>query len=153
MLSPFRGFMDVQGEMNRMLEEMLGGISRSSGRQRVEAASWSPAIDVFSQDGDVVIRAELPGVKQEDVDVTLQDGMLLISGEHRVEQEEQSGGYYVRERRHGAFRRSVALPEGITESDIHARFEDGVLEVKVEGAAAIREPRRIQIEGPSENGE
>jgi HSP20 family protein len=97
----------------------------------------------------VVIRAELPGVKLEDVDITLQNGVLSISGEHKVAQDEEHGGYHVRERRYGSFRRSMTLPEGTDESKIHARFEDGVLEVTVEGAAIEQAPKRIEIEGSS----
>lgn len=153
MLSPFRGFMDVQGEMNRILDEAFGGLARQSGRRQDNGVSrWAPAIDAVSEDGDLVIRAELPGVKLEDVDITLQDGVLTVSGERKAEREKEGSGYYVRERRHGSFRRSMSLPEGADESKIHARFEDGILEVRVEGAAAIREPKRIAIEGANGEG-
>lgn len=148
MLSPFKGFMDVQSEMDRMFDEMLRGTPWRSRGQRPERAAWAPAIDAFSRDGDLVIRAELPGVKQEDVDITVANGLLTISGRSKDEHEEQHGGYYVRERHRGSFRRSVTLPEGIDESKIHARFTDGVLEVTVDGATVIEEPKRIQIEGP-----
>ncbi len=148
MLSPFRGFRDVRSEMEQVFDEMLGGLSRwPAARQRQQVTEWAPAIDALSRNGDLVIRAELPGVKLEDVDITLQDSVLTISGQHKTEREEESGGYHIRERRHGSFRRSMTLPEGVDDSKIHARFEDGVLEVTVEGAAAVREPKRIQIEG------
>ncbi|MCA1740354.1 MAG: Hsp20/alpha crystallin family protein [Actinobacteria bacterium] len=78
----------------------------------------------------------------------MHERVLTISGERKEEQEQDRGGYYVRERRHGSFRRSMTLPEGVDESGIWARFEDGVLEVTVEGAAAAREPKRVQIESP-----
>ena len=87
--------------------------------------------------------------KQEDVDITLQNGVLTISGEHEVEKEEERGNYHVRERRYGSFRRSMSLPEGTDESKVHARFEDGVLEVTVESAAIEQAPKRIEIEGSS----
>jgi HSP20 family protein len=156
-LSPFRrggGFWDPLSEMNRMFDDAFGGLMRRpGGQQRVQQiAEWAPAIDVTTKDGDLVVRAELPGVKQEDVDITLQNNVLTISGERKAEQEEERGGYYVRERRYGSFSRSLGLPEGIDESKIHARYENGVLEVTVEGAAAVQEPRRIQIEGPSGEG-
>src|SRR5918997_5339097 len=134
MLSPFRGrrgFYDPVSEMNRMFDEMLGGgLARRQGgqQQRAEVTEWAPAIDVLTKDSDLVLRAELPGVKQEDVDITLHDNVLTISGERRAEQEEERGGYHIRERRYGSFRRSLALPEGIDESKISARYEDGVLE-------------------------
>ena len=153
MLSPFRGsrgFWDPVSEMNRMLDEMVGGSTRQNGaRAKQLTEAWAPTIDVVNKDSNLVVRAELPGVKQEDVDITLHDGVLTISGERKAEQEEDRGGYYVRERRYGSFSRSLALPEGIDESKIHARYDNGVLEVTVEGAAAVQEPKRIQIEGSS----
>jgi HSP20 family protein len=156
-MSPFRGrgFYDVQSEMNRLFDEMFGGLTRrSGGQQRVQASEWAPAIDVVQKEGDLVVRAELPGVKLDDVDITVHDGVLTITGERKVEQETEHGGYLVRERRHGSFRRSMQLPEGVDEDKIRARFQDGVLEVTLEEAAAVREPRRIQVEGgASEGGE
>lgn len=154
-LSPFRGFYDMQSEMNRMFDEMFGGLTRAGSRQQGEAATrWAPALDALQEDGDIVVRAELPGVRPEDVEVTFHNGVLTISGERKAEQEKEGSGYYVRERRYGSFRRSMTLPQGTDDSKIHARFQDGVLEVRVEGAAAVQEPKRIQIEGgESANGE
>src|ERR687893_593457 len=112
MLSPFRGrrgFYDPVSEMNRMFDEMLGGglARRQGGRQqRAEVTEWAPAIDVVAKDGDLVLRAELPGIKQEDVDITLHNNVLTVSGERKAEQEEERGGYYVRERRYGSVSRS-----------------------------------------------
>jgi HSP20 family protein len=146
-LSPFRGFYDMQGEMNRMFDEMFGNLARGSRRQLNGNTEWAPTVDVATKDGDIVVTAELPGIKQEDVDITFHNGVLTISGVRKAEEEKEGSGYYVRERRYGSFRRSLALPEGTDESKIHARFEHGVLEVTVEGAAAVDEPKRIQIEG------
>jgi hypothetical protein len=78
--------------------------------------------------------------------LTVQDRVLTISGERKEEQEEQRGGYYVRERKRGSFRRSMTLPEGVDEDRIQARYENGVLEVTIEGSAAAREPRRIPVD-------
>jgi HSP20 family protein len=151
MLSPFRGFYDAHSEVDRLFGEILGGLGRGRGRQEgaQQLAQWAPAVDVLTKDGDLLIRAELPGLKPEDVEITLQNGVLTISGEHKVDQEEERGGYHVRERRYGSFRRSMTLAEGTDESEVHARFEDGVLEVIVEGAAIEQSPRRIEIEGSS----
>ena len=146
-LSPFRGFWDMQSQMNRMFNQMLSNLTRSPERQLEGVTEWAPAVDATTKNGDLIIRAELPGVKQEDVDIRLQNNVLTISGERKAEQEEERGGYYIRERRYGSFSRSFTLPEGTDESKIRARYEDGVLEVTVEGAAAVTEPKRIQIEG------
>lgn len=150
MLSPYRGFRDVRSEMEQMFDEMFN-LSRGLRRNRAQATEWAPAMDVFSRDGDLVVRAELPGVKQEDVDITIQNGVLNISGEHKAEEEERRGGYYMRERRQGSFRRSLTLPENVDESSIRARFQDGILEVSIEGAAAIQEPKKVEIEGGDED--
>ena len=153
MLSPQRGrrgFYDPVSEVNRMFDDVLGNLARRPrGQQGIEVTEWASAIDVVTEDGNLVVRAELPGVKQEDVDITLHNNVLTISGERKAEQEEERGGYYVRERRYGSFSRSLTVPEGVDESKIHARYENGVLEVTVEGAAVVQEPKRIQIEGSS----
>ncbi len=159
-LSPFRrgrsggGFWDPLSEVNRMFDDAFGGLMRRPGGRQTgaELTEWAPAVDVLQRDGDLVVRAELPGVSPEDVDITLHNRVLTISGQRREEQEEQRGGYYVRERRSGSFSRSMTLPEGVDEDSIRARYENGVLEVTIAGAAAVREPRRIQVEGATGPG-
>src|SRR5919112_2389451 len=142
-MRPFsgRGFYDPQSEMNRLFDEMFGGLSgssrRSGGQLRGQgAAEWAPAIDAVQKDDDLVVRAELPGAKPEEVEITLHQGVLTISGKREEQSEEERGGYLVRERRSGSFRRSIHLPEGVDEDNIRARFEHGVLEVSIQGGAA-----------------
>src|SRR3712207_1761975 len=146
-LTPFRGFYDMQSEMNRMLKETLGSLALGPRRRLNGSLEWAPALDVLQEDRDIVVRAELPGVKEDDVDITYQNGVLTISGVRQAEEQKEGSGYYVRERRYGSFRRSLPFPEDTDESNITARFLDGVLEVRVAGAAAVQEPKRIQIEG------
>ena len=163
MLGPFgrgrggrgRGFYDPFSEVNRMFDEAFGGLAhRSAPRPQLGAAQeWTPAIDVVQDDGDLVVRAELPGARPEDVEITVHNGLLTIGGRVQEEREEQRGGYLVRERRSGSFRRSLQLPEGVDEDNIRARFENGVLEVTLQGAAAVQEPKRIQVEGSSVGSE
>ena len=150
-MRPSRGFYDMQSEMNRMFDEVFGSLSRGGRRQQGdEPTRWAPVLDVLQEDGDIVVQAELPGVKLDDVDITLHDGVLTISGERKAEAQREGSSYYVRERRYGSFRRSMTLPQGVDESRIRARFDGGVLEVRVSGAAAVQEPRRIQIEAGDE---
>jgi HSP20 family protein len=146
-----RGFYDPRSEMNRLFDEMFGGLGRRSGGQHKAqgAAEWAPAIDVLQKNGDLVVRAELPGVRLEDVEMMVHQGVLTISGKREEQREEEGGGYLVRERRSGSFRRSLQLPEDVDEDNIRARFENGVLEVTIKGAAAAQGPKRIQVEGPS----
>ncbi len=146
MLSPFRGFRDLQSEMDRMMGEAFGRLPQRAGH--AERAEWAPAIDAVTEAGNLVIRAELPGMKPEDVEVSFHEGVLTISGEHRQEEEKQDTRYLIRERRYGSFRRSMALPQGVDEGRIRASFNEGVLEVTVEGGASEveQQPRRIEIE-------
>src|SRR3954469_20980698 len=145
-----RGFYDPHSEMNRVFDEMFGGLRnrRVEGQQRGQGgAEWAPAIDVVQKDDDLVVRAELPGARSEDVEITVHQGVLTISGKREEQSEEERGGYLVRERRSGSFRRSLQLPQDVDEDQIKANFENGVLEVRIPGAAAIQEPKRIQIGG------
>jgi HSP20 family protein len=88
------------------------------------------------------------------VDITVQDGLLTISGELEEERKDERPGYLVRERRYGTFRRSLQLPQDVDEDQINARVENGVLEITIPGAAATQEAKRIQIEGDeSSDGE
>ena len=148
--SGFRGgFYDAHSEVNRLIEEMSGGLGRRPGGQRVHAMEWAPSVDVLQKDGDLIVRVEMPGVKPEDIDIAVHDRVLTIYGEREVDEEEERAGYYIRELRHGSFRRSMLLAEDMDEEKIHARYQNGILEVILEGVAAVREPRRIRIEVPA----
>ena len=149
--NPFRGFIDTVSEMNRAQQEWLtggggeGGGSGQESERRDYATAWIPDVDVFVRATDLVVRVNLSGVKREDVEITLSNGTLTISGERKVEQELQNTDFYVRERSWGNFRRSMTLPEGIDESSINASLEDGLLEVVIEGGADATEPRSVDI--------
>jgi HSP20 family protein len=155
-MSPYggRGFYDPQSEVHRLFDEMFGNLRRTSGHQQsTQPTQRAPMLDVLHEDGDLLIRAELPGVKREDVEITLHERVLTISGERRAEEQREGSSYYVRERHQGSFRRSLVLPHDVVEEgQISGRFEDGVLVVRVSGGATELEPKRIQIQGPSDEG-
>ncbi|MER3419034.1 MAG: heat-shock protein Hsp20 [Chloroflexota bacterium] len=110
--------------------------------------SWSPTVDVYEADGKLVIEAELPGVKKEDVSVTYADGILTIEGERKEEKEVKGARYYASERFTGAFSRSFAVPEGIDPNKISAEYKDGVLKVQVPlPAEAKAQPTKIAVKG------
>jgi HSP20 family protein len=144
--NPFHGIVDAISEWNRMREVGMGRIgyeARQEDRPRSQTNAWVPTTDVFARGNDLVIRVSLSGVYPEDVDITLSNGVLTISGERRSELDEVS--FYVRERYYGAFRRSITLPAGIDEGDISADYDNGLLEITVRGGAAAAESRRIEI--------
>ena len=153
-----RGFYDPLSKMNRLFAQIFGLSAQRGGggdggqADGGEGAAWAPAIDVLQRDGDLVVRVEPPGVEPDDVDITVQSNILTISGRITEEREEEREGYLIRERRAGFFRRSLRLPQGVDESNITARFDNGVLEVFIEGAAAQAEPRRVQVEGQQSGG-
>jgi HSP20 family protein len=109
------------------------------------ARSWIPAMDLSEEQGEYVLRADLPGVSEGDVKVELQDGVLEISGERSSEHDERKDGYRRVERAYGRFSRSLTLPDGVDPEGIRAHFDKGVLEVRVPKPAE-RKPHRVAID-------
>jgi HSP20 family protein len=105
---------------------------------------WRPAVDVEEKDGKYMVRADLPGLKKKDIHVELHDGYLTIRGERKAEHKEDKRDYYRYERTYGSFERSLKVPEGITEKDIHAKYKDGVLELTVPAPKAV-EPKTTGV--------
>jgi HSP20 family protein len=126
-------------------------VRRTWGSQSASAArsGFVPAVDMVTRDSDVVIRLELPGVDPaKDVDIEIEPGRLTIRGERRADTTSEQGGLLVRELRYGSFHREFALPDGIGEDAIDARYEHGMLEVVVKGVVRRPpEPRKVQIRG------
>jgi HSP20 family protein len=148
MLSPFRGFWDTQSEFDRVFNDVMGDFfgtrRQGAGAQQQPRA---PRFEAFAKNGDLVLRADLPGVALEDVDLTLDGNVLTISGERKATTQEEGVFYYLNELPYGAFSRSVTVPEGVDADSIKARLENGVLEVVLPGATTQLEPKRIAIEG------
>ncbi len=108
---------------------------------------WAPAVDVRETNDEIHVMAELPGLKPEDVSVTVENGVLTISGEkkHEVQEGKEEGNYYLFERRYGRFERSFTLPRTVNADQVNARFRDGVLTIVLPKAEEAR-PRKVQIE-------
>ena len=122
------------------LEHGMGGMTR--GRSN----AWTPSLETFRRGDDLVVRADLPGLRKEDVDVEIDDGVLTISGERTEEQVENRDDYYRSERHYGRFHRALPLPEGVTGEACEATFKDGVLEVTLPlPKQPVRKARQIAI--------
>ena len=121
----------MRGELDDMFEQPFWGTSRwpQFFKAAPETQAWSPRIEVFEKDHRLVTRAELPGLKKEDVRVEIADGQLAISGERKREFEEKKDRLFRTEREYGCFYRSVPLPEGVKPEDVKATFAEGVLEI------------------------
>jgi HSP20 family protein len=119
-VNPFALMRQFTDEMDRAFARIPNG-----------GAAWRPTIEVKEKDGKLVVTAELPGLKKEDVKVNVVGNALTLEGERKAEQEEKREGYYHTERSYGRFFRSIPLPEGVKPEQAAAHFKDGVLEVTV----------------------
>jgi HSP20 family protein len=142
-----RELSSLQAEMNRLFHTFFdtptsGSGSGSGGNGGLRR--WHPAMDLVETDEHFVLRADLPGVDENDVKVELEDSVLTISGERRHEQEVKKGGYYRIERASGNFARQLTLPDGVDADAVEASFDKGVLEVRIPKPAE-RQPRRVAI--------
>jgi HSP20 family protein len=110
------------------------------------AQRWLPAMDLIEADDHFVLKADLPGLGEDDVSIEIKDNTLTISGERRSEHEDRDQGWYRVERQFGRFSRSLALPDGIDADAVSAEFKDGVLDVRIPKPEETK-PRRVQIKG------
>jgi HSP20 family protein len=128
-------------EINRLFDTLFEAGNSANRNQR-----WAPAMDLVEADDHFVLKADLPGLGEEDVSIEVQDNVLTISGERKSEQERKEKGWYRLERSFGRFSRSLTLPEGVNADAISAHFDKGVLEVTIPKPEE-RKPRRITIGG------
>src|SRR4051794_40736606 len=121
-------------------------------RNQAAAQRWVPAMDLVEHDDHFTLRADLPGMREEDVSIEVRDNTLTLSGERKAEHEDRQRGYYRLERQFGKFSRALSLPEGVNADVIEAKFDHGVLEVVIPKPEE-RKPRRIEIKaGVNGNG-
>jgi HSP20 family protein len=132
----------LQTEMNRLFNTFFdeGG----DGQLRQGGRRWAPAVDLFERENTLVLKADLPGLSEDDVKIEVHDNVLTISGERQADFEDKQNGYYRVERAFGSFSRSLTLPEGVDADQISASFSNGVLEVTIPKPEE-RKPRRIEI--------
>ena len=137
---PLRERSSLQNEMNRLFNTVADAPSGNAGTLR----RWMPAMDLVENDDHYVLRADLPGMRQEDVSIEFEDNVLSISGERKAEHEDRKEGFYRVERAFGSFSRTLTLPKGIDPEAISAGFDNGVLEVRIPKPEESK-PRRISI--------
>ena len=139
---PFRELSSLQSEMNRLFNAAFDtppGGNGGGGTRR-----WAPAMDLLETDDHFVLRADLPGMSENDVNIELEDNVLTVSGERKAEHEDKREGYYRVERAFGSFARSLTLPKGVDGEAVTAAFDNGVLEVRIPKPEE-RKPRKITI--------
>jgi HSP20 family protein len=132
----------IQTEMNRLFNSLFDTPARPT--TGTVGRRWIPAMDLVEEGDRYVLRADLPGLSEKDVNIELESDVLTISGERKVEHSEEKGGYRRIERSYGSFSRSLTLPEGIDPEAVEAKFDRGVLEVRIPKPEQIK-PRKVTI--------
>jgi HSP20 family protein len=138
-----RSAQDEMAQMNPTLAHALG-LHAQQGSSRTATTAWAPALDISERKDAYLVTVELPGLKPEDLDLTMEDGLLTIKGERQFTSESSEQQFHRVERRYGAFRRSITLPAHVMAEGIQASFEDGVLQIMVPKAEEAT-PKRIQV--------
>ena len=136
---PLREINSLQSEMNRLFNTAFDSGSSGPALRR-----WVPAMDLVESGDQFVLRADLPGMSEEDIQIELEDGTLTVSGERKAEHEKREEGFHRVERSFGAFSRSLTLPKGVDGDAVSASFDRGVLEIRIPKPEA-KKPRRISI--------
>ncbi len=140
----------LQRQVNSLFEDMFHGIPVFS---RTGGSVFEPSMDVKETDKAIEVEAELPGVDQKDVQVTVEDGTLTVKGEKKVEKEESRAGYYMSERHYGSFFRSIGLPPGVDMEKISADFANGVLKVTLPKVPeAQTKVKKIEVKAGKQSG-
>lgn len=139
---PFRELEDVSTRLNRIFGRPLARMDPNS--EMLAMVDWTPSADISETDTAYVIKAEIPGVKKEDVKVTLQDGILTIQGERKSEKEEKDKKFHRIECSYGSFMRSFRVPDDADESGVKAEFKDGILNVTLNKSAKAK-PKAINV--------
>jgi HSP20 family protein len=145
-----RSFYPLQREMNRLFDDFFSGFEPTPFRGFEDRwGGFSPSVDVKETEKEIVVKAELPGIEEKDMEVSVTDDALTIRGEKKEEKEEKGKGYYHIERSYGSFHREISLPAGVDADNVHAGFKNGVLTVKIpkkESAADKRKKVTIKSE-------
>jgi HSP20 family protein len=136
--SPLDRLASLRDEMDRLFD--FTSPTRDSGL----FSGWSPALDVHDEKDNLVVQVELPGMKKDEIDISLHDGVLTISGERKTEREQKEGETFRSERYFGKFQRSVTLPTQVDTGKVQATYKDGVLTVSLPKAEAAK-PKQIAV--------
>jgi HSP20 family protein len=142
-LNPFVELENLQREMNRLFDfSFFKGTDEDSSLWK---SQWAPAIDVFDSKDSLVIKADLPGLNKDEIDVSIQDNILTIRGEKKQEFKNKENNYLRSERFYGIFHRAIALPAEVDRAKIQASFKDGVLELTLPKSEESK-PKQIKID-------
>jgi len=138
---PFRDLNLLQDRMNRLFDDAGRGWRAD---EPAATTTWSPAVDIFETEGEIIVKAELPGMERKDITLHLENNVLSLRGERKFEKETKDENYHRIERSYGAFSRSFAIPATVDEEKIRADYKDGVLNIVLPKKEQAR-PKQIKI--------
>ena len=139
-------FANLKREMNRLFDEFFHGDEQTFQAWPAFETDFQAKVDVTDNNGELVVTAELPGVKLEDIDVTVNSSFLRIEGEKREEKEEKEKGKYRLERSYGSFMRQIPLPCEVEKDQVHASYKDGVLRISLpKSKASIEDEKKVEV--------
>ena len=141
---PYRDLVTLRDRMNRLFEDVSGPRAEE---KDVLASSWAPSVDIYENENEVVLAAEIPGVDEKDVEIKVEDNNLTLRGERKFEKETKEENYHRIERSYGSFFRSFALPSYIDQDRIEAEHENGVLKIRMPKRSELK-PRKVKILKP-----
>jgi HSP20 family protein len=142
---PFRDLVSIQERMNRLFDDAFRGNPRASGEDEwALGGTWAPSVDIFEQEGNIVLKAELPGMDAKDVEIHVENNVLTLRGERKLDDEVKRDSYHRVERSYGAFARSFTLPSVVDTERIKADYKDGVLRVTLPKKEEAK-PKQISI--------
>ena len=143
---PFRDLVSLRDKMNRLFED---AVTQRGEEKELVASSWAPAVDIYEDESQLVLTAEVPGLSEKDVEIKIEDNVLSIHGERKLEKETREENYHRIERAYGAFFRSFTLPNYIDQDKIRAEHENGVLKISMPKKAELK-PRKVRIIKPAQ---
>ncbi len=139
--NPFRELQQLQKRMDQIWDSSV-----PSGNDQLSHGDWYPSVDIFEKGNAVVIRAELPGMKKDDIDVSIENNILTLKGKREIEKEVNEADYHRIERSYGSFIRSFSLPKTVDADKVKASYNDGILELSLPKSKEA-EPKKIEIKG------
>lgn len=142
-LDSWSDFGTLQDRINRMFDDTFRSLSISDSEE-METGNWAPTVDVVENNDNFIVKADIPGVKKDDLKVDVKDGTLTIKGEKKQEEKVEKNNYIRIERSYGNFVRNFSLPGNVDSSKINAKFTDGVLEIKIPKKEEAK-PKEIKI--------
>jgi HSP20 family protein len=145
---PFRDLRTLQEEVNRLFSTNM---TRAFGDEGIARGAWAPSVDIYENKDQIVLEAELPGMKQEDFDLSIENNVITLRGERRFEKTEETDNYHRVERSYGAFTRSFTLPQTVSAEGAKAEYNNGVLRVTLPKREETK-ARRIEVQGAGTGG-